>query len=139
MTELEIVEVLKFFRSCGGVYKRYRPSVAYRIIDCLERGQYLLERDQDGRIVQACCYWKIRESDFEAAKLYIHPEQPYSGPVFYLTDFASKSGVKLMAEITALIEAKEPGTSVFCFERKGRFVVWDKFNNALRPWMVRRV
>lgn len=138
MTEQLIIEILKFFRSCGGPYQQHKPSVVYRIIECLEHGQYMLERAPAGNIIQACCYWKIQETDFEKAKRYIQPDDPHNGPVFYLTDYASTAGVNSFQDIAARLDAKEPGTDIFCFERKGRFVVWDRINNNNRPWVIRR-
>lgn len=138
MTEEQSIEILEFFRSCGGVYQRHNPLTVYRILDCLDHGQYLLERGQTGEIIRACCYWKIWETDFEKAKLYTRPDNPYAGPVFYLTDFASSAGMNSLLQIAEYLEGKEPGTEVFCFERKNRLVVWDKNNSKIKPWSLRR-
>lgn len=138
MTEEQIVEVLSFFHGCGGRYKRLLPIVVMRIIECLERNRFYLERDEAGKIVQVVCYWKIREADFERAKQYWQPDNPDRGPVFFITDFASAVGVIGMARFTELLDEYVPDTSMVCFERKGRFVVWDRFNNSKREWIVRR-
>lgn len=139
MTEQLIIEVLKFFRACGGPYQRHKPSVVYRIIDCLEHEQYLLTRDQAGNIIQACCYWKIRETDFDKAKLFIAPENLYDGPVLFSTDYASLAGAKgLFRMISSQVPEQERDIKTICCEHKGRFIVCDKSDNKIHPWVLRR-
>lgn len=133
------LEALAFLRQCGGVYAELKPYQCQRVLECIDHGQYLLRRNQEGELVQFVAYWRIREEDFELAKRFERPADPFSGPVVFSVDYASLDGVRgAMAMFLEQLPKHEPGVIAGCFEHKGRFMVYDRTGETDRPWRLRR-
>ena len=86
------MEVFSFLKSHEGVYV-VTNKTCFELIDSLIHNRFFLERDDSGKIVTFCNYWKI--DDVETARNGGRPENVENGSVLFIVDCVSTIGLRL--------------------------------------------
>lgn len=87
------MEVFTFLKSHEGVYV-VTNKTCFELIDSLVHGRFFLERDDSGKIVTFCNFWKT--DDLETLRKGDRPEDVNSGRCLFVIDCASDKGLRDM-------------------------------------------
>jgi hemolysin-activating ACP:hemolysin acyltransferase len=92
------LEIVEFLHSCGGPYAVIDPEECCNLIDCLYAGQYYIERDEAGKIVTFCDWWRFRTGELATIKRGGKPRDITIGECLFIVDHASaaRDGVAKM-------------------------------------------
>jgi hypothetical protein len=77
------LEIVLTYRNAGGSI--HEPFFSF-LIECLELGQFYVERRETGEIGFFAMYWFVEPEDFETAVLYRRPKDITGGSTLWVVD-----------------------------------------------------
>ena len=83
-------EVIEFLLKCGGVYKYYDREMHEVIISCTATRQYIIYRDECGKIETFCGYWCTDDEGLQDVQENLMPKKLCGGNRLYVVEFASR-------------------------------------------------
>jgi hemolysin-activating ACP:hemolysin acyltransferase len=114
-------EIVTFMRSCGGVYEQFSiGAIQEVVIIALATGQYLLQRDDKGEIVQFMSYWLIHPEDVGIVEAGGRPDDIKTGEVLYIAEYSNKAGRQAITPFIKELRRRVPYMKGVFWCSKGR-------------------
>jgi len=102
-------EITSFLFSCGDTYTRLTGELETNILWALASGQYVLKRDDNGKVLYFVSYWRLHPKDVGAMMDRVTPEDVFSGSIMYVTECGNKMGKKGMVEMIKALRTQAKG------------------------------
>jgi len=103
------MEIVYFLHSGGGCYEVMNGDVQEKLLDALEHGRYVIQRDEAGNIIAFCDYWLVMLDDLEWIESGWSPSNVNSGSVVVVVDHVNKGGKKSLTATIRQIREQCPG------------------------------
>lgn len=113
-------EIIAFLLDCGGIYCSENEHIQYVVLNSIATGQYVLYRDDLGKISHWLAYWKIAPEDIETIEDGIRPLNLTDGSVLFVVEHGNKEGRSGMTKIIKELRHRAKGMQGVFWNSKGR-------------------
>jgi len=117
-------EISTFLQDCGGVYETITGDCQRNILLAIVANQYIISRDEAGKINHFLCYAKIMPEDIELLKEGIEPQHLFDGTVIWVVEHGNKSGRKGLMDFIKEIRRRAVGCQGVLWYHKGQDLVY---------------
>jgi hemolysin-activating ACP:hemolysin acyltransferase len=95
-------EIMAFMVKMGGAYREGEmEGVSHSILLALGCGQYVLMRNEEGKITAFASFWCVKEEDMPDVRAMKQPDDIYTGNIMYVSEWVAYPGMvrKVVVEL----------------------------------------